>query len=133
MMIISLDNKYLQKLFFPLLILMLVFLFYLIVSGEKIKKDNLRKLENMVELLESQFGEVKKIESRNSSKSYFLLSFKHSDYNANYNNKKLLSLGFKKVGKLYCHNKSSIQVFFNFEQEGGMYFLYIAMDKNCIQ
>ncbi|MFQ1050099.1 hypothetical protein ACIRXL_08530 [Avibacterium paragallinarum] len=132
MMVISLNNKYLQKLFFPLLMLTLVFLSYLTVSGEKTKKDNLKKLENMIYLLESQFGEVKKIESRNSSKSYFLLSFKYSDYNTNYNNK-LLSLGFKKVGKLYCYNKSSIQVFFNFEQEGGMYFLYIAMDKNCIQ
>ncbi|MFU2088478.1 hypothetical protein [Avibacterium avium] len=132
MMIISLNNKYLQKLFFPLLMLALVFLSYLTVSGEKTKKDNLKKLENMIYLLENQFGEVKKIESRNSSKSYFLLSFKHSDYNTNYNNK-LLSLGFNKVRKSYCHNNSSIQVFFNFEQEGGMYFLYIAMDKNCIQ
>lgn len=76
MMVISLNNKYLQKLFFPLLMLTLVFLSYLTVSGENTKKDNLKKLENMIYLLENQFGEVKKlkVEIHQRVTFYYLLS-----------------------------------------------------------
>ncbi|MFZ7280023.1 hypothetical protein ACLSYF_10970, partial [Avibacterium avium] len=56
--------------------LTLVFLSYLTVSGENTKKDNLKKLENMIYLLENQFGEVKKlkVEIHQRVTFYYLLS-----------------------------------------------------------
>lgn len=115
-----------EKYIFPLMIMISLFLVYIHYSGMRTKERNIEKANHIISILKSEFGELQNKKYGNAVHSSYSLWFEDSVKNYE---KKLTSLGFRKVNNIYCYDKSSIQVIRS--KNDGVFFLYYIKDERC--
>ncbi|KGQ34156.1 hypothetical protein JP35_06680 [Gallibacterium anatis] len=121
---ILINNKYLQRFFFPIILVWIIIFVCANINGFEQRNKNKKDLENAIVLLEKKFGYLRKKEVRSYNFGYAILWFEEPyDYN-----KKLLELNFKKNGNLFCYKNISINI--NYEK-GVPYFIYFRNNPDC--